>query len=93
MPLGPVRDYLQCFQKLVSMKDSCFGKSLSEDYQERLFLALEIDMTQTVHILCEHVGDFNHTLEQSGQNIQGLGFYSEQAFKSMHSVISLKSIQ
>ena len=95
LPLGPVRDYLNCFQKLASVKSSCFhGKRLSGDYQVRIkefkqaFLALQINMTPTVHILCEHVGDFVHTVEQSGEKVQGLGAYSEQAFESMHSVVS-----
>ena len=94
LPVGHLLDYLDCFEKFGKVKQSCFGTSLSPNYQSRLsdfkaaYLQLNITVTPCAHILMDHVPDFFNVQDELGEEKKGLGFYSEQAFEAMHSVVS-----
>ena len=91
LPLGPLLGYLDCFQKFASLKQACFGKSLSPNYGSRIkdfkqsYLNLNINVTPCAHILFQHIPAF--IAATVGDEKRGLGFYSEQAFEALHSVV------
>ena len=78
---------LRCFRQV---KLSCFGQELKNGYQESIikfseaYRSLDIDgmtITPKIHIIEHHITDFLNIKEE---NNRGLGWFSEQAFESMH---------
>ena len=94
LPFGPLQDYLDCFHSLAKVKQACFGLSLFPDYHSKIaafkksFLVLGINVTPCTHILFEHIQDFIDLCYQDDDQSIGLGFYSEQSFEAMHSIVA-----
>ena len=84
--LAPIelRDYVRAFRALNDVVLSCFGKTLQNDYKEKIdvfnhcFQALGLQVTPKIHAILFHVIDFCDRKET------GLGMWSEQAFESVH---------
>lgn len=76
--------YVDCFQKLKMVVDSCFSMTLQADYVKHINLfkesyeALGISVTPKIHAIFFHVTEF---CSKTGK---GLGFYSEQVIESLH---------
>ena len=85
----PLLECLRCFRKV---KLACFGQKLQYGYKELISnfsksyrnIGIKcMTITPKVHIVIveHHVVEF---FNEMGDNDNGLGWYSEQAFESMH---------
>ena len=76
--------FIDTFSTFNDVRLGCFGMELSEDFGERIsnfknkYLALDITVTPSVHVLLCHVFQFCRFQKAS------LGKFSEQASESVH---------
>lgn len=76
--------YVDTLEKFRNVVDSCFSTHLEENYETKIsefrdsYLALGIPVTSKIHTIFYHVKQF------CAEHGIGLGFYSEQAFESVH---------
>lgn len=80
----PRQEYIAAFQDFASVVESCYGKHLSDNYEDAIkrfqhsYAKLNVRITPKIHAVFYHIKDFcaSHRL--------GLAHWSEQAIESIH---------
>ena len=81
----PAKAFIDTFRALDNLVKGCFGKTLCEDYSDRIakfsenYDLCKISITSKVHAIKAHLGPF------LDKHQVGLALFSEQAFEAIHS--------
>ena len=89
--------FVQALRAFKDVVEQCFKVNLDPDYKtsisnfKKQYLDLEISVTPKVHIVFQHIIEFLDLVNRDTEDMpKGLGYFSEQAFESVHSDMAIQ---